>query len=101
MRLQNKKPARGGLWYAFGMWRFLLLSVLLLAGCARGFYKDGAEYKDFYSDLRQCEAETSPRWSFCGGAMCGAMAGAQNNRRNQCMMARGWEIRRSDPKFLP
>lgn len=67
----------------------------------RGFYKSGANYQEFYSDLRGCEAENSPDWYYCSGVACGNMAAAQNNRRNQCMLARGWEIRRTEPKFVP
>lgn len=67
----------------------------------RGFYKPGADYSAFYRDLQSCNAETSPQWSFCSGAACGNMEAAQTNARNHCMMARGWEITRKDPKFVP
>lgn len=83
--------------------RVLLLLCAALSGCGgvAGFYKPGAEYRDFYADLRGCEAETSPASSWCFGQMCQQQAAQQNKRRNQCMMARGWEITRKEPKFVP
>lgn len=79
----------------------LLLSVLALCGCARGFYKPGADYQTFYSELRQCEAENTPASTWCAGAYCDQQKAAINNRRNQCMLAHGWELTRDEPKFVP
>lgn len=80
----------------------LLLAVVALSGCGvRGFYRDGATYQDFYRDLRECEAEVSPQWSVCTGMACQQMSDELRNRRNQCMMARNWVIRREEPKFVP
>jgi len=81
----------------------ILLGGSLVAACGghRGFYRDGATFQDFHNDMRQCEAETTPEWQFCSGQMCGQMQGEQLKRRNRCMMARGWIIRREEPKFMP
>lgn len=81
----------------------LLLSVAVLAACGgpRGFYRDGADYQSFYSDLRGCEREVSPASSWCVGNYCQQQQGELLNKRNQCMMARGWVIRRESPKFVP
>lgn len=83
---------------------FRLAAIVLclsLAGCFRGFYKPGAEYDDFYADLMRCEREVRPDHQFCSGSMCRHVEKQQTRRRNQCMVARGWEITRSEPKFVP
>lgn len=55
----------------------------------------------FYQDLRACEAEVLPNWSFCWGQACNRQANYIKKRRNQCMMARGWQLSRSKEAFRP
>ena len=80
----------------------LLLSFLMLIGCnTRGFIREGATYKDFYKDLKECEDENTPKWSFCTGIACRQQSGQISARRNQCMLARGWELSREDKAYRP
>jgi len=59
------------------------------------------DYSVFYQDLRACEAEVLPNWSFCWGQACNRQANYIKKRRNQCMMARGWQLSRSKEAFRP
>jgi len=79
-----------------------LLPFLILSGCStRGFVREGAIYQDFYRDLKECENENTPKWSFCTGMACKHQQGQINKRRNQCMMARGWQLSRDEEAFRP
>ncbi len=80
----------------------LLLLVAFISGCGRlGFYRPGMDQQAFYNDLRQCEAEVAPSWSWCVGNGCGAQQEQLNKKRNYCMLSRGWQLTRKDPKFVP
>lgn len=81
----------------------LVLAALGLEACGHaGFYRDDKpDYKTFYTDLRACEAEATPQWSFCTGMGCQAQSNEQVRIRNNCMKYRGWYITRKEPKFVP
>lgn len=81
-------------WFIFGF-------ALFLAGCSSGFSKPGAEYTDFYQDLTECEQQHTPDLSVCIGAQCAHQHRKTSRRRNQCMMARGWEITKRGDRFFP
>jgi len=83
--------------------RYLLIGILIvLAGCApRGFVRDGASYRDFYADLRKCEAENTPKWHFCTGYACKHQRSEFNKRRNQCMQAMGWTPSDDEKAYRP
>ena len=89
----------------------LLIAMFGMSGC-RGFVRPGATNSDFYQDLRACEAENTivpvaPQisMSMCSGYACStsgsAQGGVNRRRRNQCMMARGWELSRSFSAYRP
>jgi len=82
--------------------RYLLIGVILLfPACSSGFIKEGATYQEFYSELRRCEAETAPKWSFCVGHACRVQSSELKKRRNQCMQAHGWRLSREEDAFHP
>jgi len=79
---------------------YIVIFVLLVTGCARGFVKEGATYKDFYADMKACEQEATPKtpkWTVCVGAACNSQARQIQQKRNRCMQAKDWIIKR-DPK---
>lgn len=93
MRDRHRDPIKGVL---------LILPFFILLGCAtRGFVREGATYQDFYRDLKECEAENTPEWSFCTGFACDQQRIQLSKRRNQCMMARRWQLSREDEAFRP
>ncbi len=80
----------------------IFLFVLLLPACStRGFIREGASYKDFYQDLRECEEENTPQWTLCVGYACQQQQDEFKHRRNQCLMARGWQLSRDSKAFHP
>jgi hypothetical protein len=81
----------------------IIALAVVLAACGRaGFRKDPLPpYQEFYSDLRTCEAEATPRWSWCAGTGCTAQHGEHVRVRNNCMKARGWEVTKRGDRYVP
>ena len=71
----------------------LILIAIAATTCrTRGFILTDADYAEFYRDLRECEQENMPDWYVCQGAFA---CRTVTERRNQCMMARGWQLPRA------
>lgn len=80
----------------------LLAGALLYLGCQTpGFVRSGSDFADFYEDLRECEAESWPQWSLCYGRECDVQRERLERRRDQCLVARGWQISNSAEAFRP
>ena len=77
----------------------IVVFVVSLSGCARGFIKQGCTLQDFYRDLYNCETQNTPRRSFCIGPSCDVQASNINRRIDLCMFALGWESSKTKGAF--
>lgn len=81
---------------------FLVVSVLILAGCrTNGFVGPNMDSAKFYQDYIACEQQTTPQWRFCWGQMCNVQNKQLKRARNHCMGAKGWRLSRSADAFRP